>query len=174
MNERPTESVSLPRYAPGYALPAYSYVPLRFPHPLSDEAGHRFGNVQVPHEQRFAYAVDLFNHGYYWEAHETWEALWQACGRSGSEADFFKGLIKLAAAGVKAREGNAAGVARHARRAGELLQQVRDVHGDAWHGCDLAELQAWASAIEHSPEIYLNGSNAPVVRIFDKILSLRG
>ena len=45
---------------------------------------------------------DLFNHGYYWEAHETWEGLWNACGRSGTTADFLKGLIKLAAAGVKA------------------------------------------------------------------------
>src|SRR5690606_31063398 len=25
----------------------------------------------------FRYGVDLFNHGFPWEAHEAWEALWQ-------------------------------------------------------------------------------------------------
>jgi hypothetical protein len=40
-------------------------------------------------------------------------------------AAWLKALIKLAAAAVKAREGNAAGVERHARRALELLADVR-------------------------------------------------
>jgi hypothetical protein len=39
-------------------------------------------------------------------------------------ADYLKGLIKLAAAGVKAREGQPVGVKRHARRAAELFQSV--------------------------------------------------
>jgi predicted metal-dependent hydrolase len=71
-----------------------------------------------PHYLR---AVDLFNFGYYWEAHEAWEGLWIAAGRTGPVADALKGLIKLAAAGVKAYEGRPAGVRRHARRALELL-----------------------------------------------------
>ena len=50
--------------------------------------------------------ADLLNHGFYWEAHEAWETLWHAAGRKGEIADFLKGLIKLAAAAVKAREGN--------------------------------------------------------------------
>jgi hypothetical protein len=67
----------------------------------------------------------LFNHGFYWEAHEAWESLWHAVGRQGPVAAWLKALIKLAAAGVKAREGNPAGVARHATRALELLAEVR-------------------------------------------------
>jgi len=54
--------------------------------------------------------IELFNHGYYWESHEVWESLWHAAGRTGPIADFLKGLIALAAAGVKVREGKAAGV----------------------------------------------------------------
>ena len=72
----------------------------------------------------FRFGVDLFNHGYYWEAHEVWEGLWHACGRKGTLADFLKGLIRLAAAGVKAREGNPTGVIRHARRAEELFSHT--------------------------------------------------
>jgi len=114
-----------PRYTE-LALPPYSYVPGHTPHPVSDPAGHMFGrplpvaqplqpeNWQASTEYR--YGADLFNHGYYWESHEAWESLWHAVGRKGPVADLLKGLIKLAAAGVKAREGNPRGVRRHAVR----------------------------------------------------------
>jgi sugar phosphate isomerase/epimerase len=101
---------------------------------VSDPRGHLHGVVHasaeplIPHQWRsnreYLYGIDLFNHGYYWEAHEAWEAVWQVVGRSGVEATWLKGLIKLAAAGVKAREGNPRGVARHARRAAELFGEV--------------------------------------------------
>ena len=55
--------------------------------------------------------IDLFNHGYYWEAHEMWEALWHRTGGDAVTAMFLKGLIKLTAAGVKIREGNPRGTA---------------------------------------------------------------
>jgi hypothetical protein len=124
----------LPRYCPQRALPPYSYVPGLAPHPTSDPRGHSFGvheSAAEPLEETsfrsnatYLYAIDLFNHGFYWEAHETWEALWHAAGRRGPTADFLKGLIKLAAAGVKAREGRAAGVRQHAQRAEELVHGV--------------------------------------------------
>lgn len=131
----PEHSDLPPRLVPDEPLPRYSYVTGRFPHPTRDAAGHGFGHTPgaVPriapdrwHDSRvYLWACDLFNHGYYWEAHEVWESLWQAEGRTGIAADFLKGLIKLAAAGVKAREGRPAGVERHARRARELFQSVR-------------------------------------------------
>lgn len=116
-------------------LPPYTYVPGVSPHPTSDPQGHRYGMPSVEAlaltesnyrtNLEYLHAVDLFNHGYYWEAHEAWEGLWHAAGRGGREADFLKGLIKLAAAGVKLKEGRQVGVARHARRAAELWQGVR-------------------------------------------------
>lgn len=63
----------------------------------------------------------MFNAGYYWEAHEAWEGVWIAAGRQGLVADYVKGLIKLAAAGVKIREGSAVGAQRHLTRAEELF-----------------------------------------------------
>ena len=123
------------RYAPEFSFPAYAFVPRRQPHPTSDLMGHSFGRPRAicprvdPHDprssQEFCFAVDLFNAGYYWEAHEAWEELWIAAGRSGVLADFLKGLIKLAAAGVKAREGQTNGVKRHALRAAELFRTVQ-------------------------------------------------
>lgn len=124
------------RLCPGRSLPPYSYVPGKFPHPIRDERGHSFGHTE-PSCQRptnddwqecepYLWGFDLFNHGYYWEAHETWEAVWHSCGRKGTTADLIKGLIKLAAAGVKAREGSTEGIRRHLQRAAELLEQVAD------------------------------------------------
>ena len=122
------------RYAPQRTFPEYAFVPGQHPHPVSDPRGHQFGQhsaVPVPVDPaapklspEFLFGVDLFNAGYYWEAHETWEGLWIAAGKVGVLADFLKGLIKLAAAGVKAREGQPTGVSRHARRAAELFQSV--------------------------------------------------
>ncbi len=121
----------IPRYLPDVPFPPYTYVPGQTPHPISDAAGHMHGEQAEPAEldvenwQRcttYLRGIDLFNHGYYWEAHEVWEALWHAAGRRGPVADFLKGLIKLAAAGVKSLEGSMIGRQRHARRAAELLE----------------------------------------------------
>ena len=65
----------------------------------------------------FLLGVDLFNHGYYWEAHEVWEGLWRTIDRSDPRSAFLQGLIHLAAAGVKVREGQPAGVRSHGRLA---------------------------------------------------------
>lgn len=123
------------RYAADIPFPEYAFVPAKHPHPVTDPRGHSFGQAhttatpldpaQPMASRAFLFAIDLFNAGFYWEAHEAWEGLWVAAGRTGTTADFLKGLIKLAAAGVKAREGQTQGVRRHARRAEELFRIVR-------------------------------------------------
>lgn len=130
-----SDSRPRPRYTQT-ALPPYSYVPGHAPHPVSDPRGHLHGQPHVTappldpsHWQEsdaYRYGVDLFNHGFYWEAHEAWESIWHAAGRTGVIASWLKALIKLAAATVKLREGNAAGAVRHARRSQELLNELRD------------------------------------------------
>jgi predicted metal-dependent hydrolase len=100
--------------------------------------------------EEYLFGIDLFNHGYYWEAHESWEAVWHAAGRKGTAADFLKGLIKLAAAGVKAREGSAAGAQRHARRCRELLLAVESSAGSTdgfYAGLSLRNVVNMADAI---------------------------
>src|SRR5262249_54220864 len=92
----------------------------------------------------------LLNHQFFWEAHETWEPLWHSCGRRGTIADFLKGLIKLAAAGVKHLEGVPGGTATHARRAAVLWQGVDRALGDQTNrflGLRIRELTDMASRI---------------------------
>lgn len=148
-----------PRLAPDRDLPPYTYVPGRAPHPVTDPAGHSFGRTAPaspppsPEDWRacgeYLYGIDLLNRGFYWEAHEAWEAVWGAAGRAGPVADFFKGLIKLAAAGVKWREGNPAGARRHARRARELFARVRAATGGSlYFGLSLDELVACTETAE--------------------------
>lgn len=145
-----------PRYAPEVALPPYAYVPEQTPHPVSDPAGHAYGQPRplvtltdtrdITTHGFHRHAIDLFNQRYFWEAHEAWEALWIAAGRTGPVADLLKGLIKLAAAGVKARVGNHAGMVRHARRALELIRHSRDQwpHDNDPLGLEWTNLQAIA------------------------------
>lgn len=46
----------------------------------------------------YLYGVDLHNHGFWWEAHEVWEGLWHAAGRTTASGRFVQGLIQIAAA----------------------------------------------------------------------------
>jgi hypothetical protein len=172
----------LPRLVPDEPLPPYSYVTGRFPHPLSDPAGHSFGRpperpaaidpARWRDSRAFCHAIDLFNYGYYWESHEVWEGLWHAAGRQGPVADFLKGLIKLAAAGVKAREGRLAGLHRHAERARELFALVQshlsagDTH---FLGLNVAELIAVAERLAAQPALPPR-TGAAVERVLDVVL----
>jgi uncharacterized protein len=136
-------------------VPPSAFTPGRFPHPFSDPAGHSYHSIRVqpppPDDanwrasRAFLRGVDLFNHGFYWEAHEAWEGLWLACGRHGMMADFLKGLIHLAAAGVKYREAVPQGVTNHARRAADLW---RGTGQGCLLGLQLAELITLAEAAE--------------------------
>ena len=124
-------SVPRPRLLPEKSFPPYAYLPGRQPHPVRDLAGHSYHSepmtvaVEAPlGSEAFRWGIDLFNHGYYWEAHEAWEPLWQAANPSAPCRSLFKGLILLAAAGVKIREGKQAAVARHAGRAAALFRQL--------------------------------------------------
>lgn len=150
-----------PRFMPDVDFPPYTFVPGRTPHPIRDPAGHLFGKpIEIPppldprrwgESRDYLHGLDLFNHGYYWEAHEVWEGLWRAAGRAGMTADFLKGLIKLAAAGVKVRQGQPRGVASHAAGASELFRDTaRQLGGDnsAYLGLFLNELLTFAGQIE--------------------------
>jgi len=172
-----------PRLVPDVPLPPYSYVPGRFPHPISDPAGHMHGKPPErpppldadywEKSRAYLHGIDLFNHGYYWEAHEAWEGLWHACGRLGLAADFMKGLIKLAAAGVKVREGKPHGVVSHAARAAELFWQIDQQlggKGARFLGLSLGELIDVTDQVGRKAGFAM-GDNDPGVKIvFDFVL----
>ena len=163
---------TIPRYAPQLPLPPYAYVPGIFPHPISDAGGHMHegGNADLSIDEETAYGFDLFNRGYYWEAHEAWERRWVAENRTGDMADVLKGLIKLAAAGVKAREGKPEGVRRHGRRAEELFRQTPQVIDGNLPAAWALECGIWearARNVQERAEELIDTCDESVVVIFD-------
>jgi hypothetical protein len=143
------------RYLPDEPLPPYTHIPGQTPHPYSDPAGHSYGVAREqpppidPQRSSESLAllrgIDLFNAGFYWEAHEAWEGLWHAAGRCGVTAVCIKGLIQLAVAGVKHYEGIPEGVSTHAHRAAELFREVAS--GDVYLGIPLLTLIALGETI---------------------------
>jgi ribulose-phosphate 3-epimerase len=61
---------------------------------LLDEAGAE--DAVEPDGDGLARGVALFNEGQYWEAHEAWEGAWMP-RRGSADADFYKGLVQVAA-----------------------------------------------------------------------------
>jgi ribosome biogenesis protein Tsr3/predicted metal-dependent hydrolase len=168
-----------PRFVPDIALPPYTFVPGRTPHPVRDPGGHHFGKTpELPppldsdrwrDNRTYLYGVDLFNHGYYWESHEEWEGLWRAAGRSGRLADFLKGLIKLAAAGVKIRQGQPRGVSSHAAGAADLFHDIaRQLGGEGavYLGLRLRDLLAFADQVQRMSASVSSDEDASVKVVF--------
>jgi hypothetical protein len=155
-----------------------------WPHPISDSNGHSYSHrtdvIHLPERtawqscEEYLFGIDLFNHGYYWESHETWESLWHAAGRKNVDTDFFKGLIKLAAAGVKAREGRQDGVTRHLARGSEILNSVRNELSDeetVW-GFAFTPLLAMIDQWKALPFDKRWTTSAPVLKVWTENLVL--
>jgi predicted metal-dependent hydrolase len=145
-----------------HTMPPYAFVPGGpWPHPTGSPQGHSAGRGAEPKEpiqgdhwslsEAYLRGVALFNAGYYWEAHESWEALWHAHGRRGPTAELLKGLIKLAASGVKVRQRQRHGVVTHAQRAAAQFAIARDLGGRNQLGLDLDYWEATAQAIAAAP-----------------------
>lgn len=146
----------VPRLLPKAEMPAYTYVPgTGSPHPIRDPRGHSHGRkatgANAPKaldseswadNRTYLLAIDYFNAGFYWEAHEEWERLWRVTGPDTLIGRFLKGLIKLAAAGVKVREMSIHGVRRHAASAGEVFADIAaEVNEDHFCGLEFTHLQ---------------------------------
>ena len=122
--------MSRPHWLPQKSFPPYAYLPSKKPHPVRDPTGHSYHVEPIPvvaeaslGSETFLWSLDLFNHGYYWEAHEAWEGLWQGADRDGPLRMLFKGVILLSAAGIKIREGKHAAAVRHTGRAAALFRR---------------------------------------------------
>ncbi len=108
-NDEPVPPPEGPARNTGLPLPVYRYIPGENRHPNKSPETHplRFPlpnpDLERPLKERteFLYGLDLFNHGYWWESHEAFEALWLELGRISPDAQFFQGLILLAGALIK-------------------------------------------------------------------------
>lgn len=105
------------RRLPLLALPSSTFVAGSAPRPVDGWFDH------VDRAEWFDFGCDLFDAGFYFEAHELWEQCWRAA-RDVDNADdtrFLQGLIKLAAGGVKWLAQAPAPMSSHLRGAEALL-----------------------------------------------------
>ena len=174
------------RFLPEKPWPRYAFVPGRgLPHPVTDPGGHSFGAQAViasidPARWRecvpYLWGTDLFNFGYYWEAHEAWEGIWRAYDRSETPALFLQGLIKLAAAGVKVREGVPQGVEGLASGAAEHFREVaaRADGGATYCGLAVCELDTAARRIQSAAAKFVSDAETSPRIVFDFVLQPGG
>lgn len=119
-----------PRYCPERALPTKAYVPGRVPHDEKPANVPRTtcewnGELaDLAQSAEFLWGVDLFNRGFYWEAHEAWESLW-VHARPKSESHYgLQGLIQVAAAMLKAKTEDWDAFGRISARAVEKISKA--------------------------------------------------
>jgi len=100
----------IPRYT-SRALPSYRHLPFQNAHPFLDKGGHSCGEKLSPPDSfdlsnwqdstEFLYCIDLFNYGFWWEAHERLKFISIAAGRESETGQFVQGLIQVAASLLK-------------------------------------------------------------------------
>lgn len=141
------------RLLPSADLPNYTFVPgTETPHPIRDPKGHshgRKGRTLKPlvakswsENRSFLLALDYFNLGFYWEAHDEFDRLQRVSGPDSTVGRFLKGLVKLSAAGLKVRECSIHGVRRHAASAGEVFADIAaEIGTDRYCGLEFTMLQ---------------------------------
>ena len=83
------------------------------------------GTAEAPNADDDAWTrgLKLYAAGDHWHAHEAWEALWLR-RKGSSDGDFLRAVIQVAAAMVKAEQGNMAGVRKNLGKARANLAGV--------------------------------------------------
>lgn len=136
-------------------FPPYAYLPGAYPHPTQDEQGHSYDPSGEPEpkippvdpkrwRESAAYLLgcDLYNYGYWWEAHEAWEGPWRSCRRDPLQGHFLQALIQISARALKLRSGNRAGAIllgeRSERHMRQVLRRLAEpvylgIHVPAWY-----------------------------------------
>lgn len=146
-----------PRYST-VPFPSYRFVPGRNPHPTADLRGHSYLPPGRPHprpapliperwneSQDLLYGIDLYNHGYWWEAHEAWEGLWRLTDNSGAIGRGLQGWIQVSACHLKILLGHRTGAERLAHSSLAHLEFVLGrLGGEVFLG---VELQTWRDRV---------------------------
>lgn len=155
------------RYAPSRAFPPYAFLPGRDPHPTRDPTGHSFGIEETAPtflpasswraNAPYLFGVDLYNHGFLWEAHESWEGLWHASKADRILALHLQGLIQCSAAWLKISMQQPRGVERLSALALEKLDEVARLSRGHYMGLDLDSFLPAVRAFADSAPTALDG-----------------
>ena len=124
-----------PRYS-NRPFPTYRFIPGKNPHPTRDRDGHSYN--KEPEQvasfdaedwnscELYLYGIDLFNYGFWWEAHEALEVVWVAAGRRTEAGLFIQGIIQIAVAHLKEFQGFQATAKRMAWKGLDKLGHSKD------------------------------------------------
>lgn len=85
---------------------------------------------------------EAFQRGYFWEAHELWEAVWMCLPPASAERHLLRGLIQFANAGLKVRMGKKGAVERILSLAGKAVREAYLHRPDAVMGMTRGETEA--------------------------------
>lgn len=120
-----------PQLVDHWPLPDTAHRPGRTPRPVDGPvfAAARAAPAPTdaaawPTNTAYLYGFALYRGGFYWEAHEVWEAVWAGCPPNARERFLLQALIQLANAGLKRDLGRPAAVARLLAHADRLLADV--------------------------------------------------
>lgn len=157
VTESETPGTTPPRYSPR-PFPSYRFVPGQTPHPRRTSHGHSYEQPEpkptpfLPDQwqssEDYRYGIDLYNHGYWWESHEVFEALWNSAGRRSEQGNFFQALIQLAAANLKRFMDNRKAAQNLLQRGLVRLEQTPDFY----MGMDVARLTEEVRQRVNGPE----------------------
>jgi hypothetical protein len=103
----------------------------------------RLRGEEMLQDPAFRFGADLLNCGFFWEAHEVWEPVWQALAPNSRERIACRALIQGANALLKRHQGQDRAFARLAREVAALAREAGVGGGEPVPG--LAE---WAGRIE--------------------------
>lgn len=155
----PTQVNTLPFDAKRFTntpFPPYRFIPGRHPHPVAHPLGHSYRPQGLPdphiepvppeswaRSQPYLYGCDLYNHGFWWEAHEAWEGLWRVVPVDSAQRRYLQGLIQIAAIHLQLFQGHAEGVARLRTTSREHLAAAAFAQGDkpTFMGIEIRGLQ---------------------------------
>lgn len=117
-----------------FTLPAWRYIPgLTRRHPegafeeIKSLCPDNISSDTVDENPCWQHALRLFDAGFYWEAHEILEELWQRANPNSRERFLCQCLIHLANAALKTSQG-------FSDAAGRILQLAQECHDRAFAG----------------------------------------
>jgi hypothetical protein len=152
-------------------LPPYRHVPGLTPHPVKDPRGHLYGHAEPETSNScrdlpaswsecgdYLYGVDLFNRAFLWEAHEAWEWVWIAAGKTTEPAGFVQGLIQVSAAFLRHHLGTPRGAGNLVTRAWGRLEAVEQRLSETGEPLYMGiPVEIWKQSVED----YLAASSGP-------------
>ncbi len=145
----PAPNPSQDRHIRTTEFPAYRFVPGLHPHPFRHPKGHMYTDGSPPPsiawvpakdasvDPQFLFAADLFDHHYYWEAHEAWEAMWHLAPKNSAIRDLLQSLIQCAAAALQHHMKRETAARSLLSRATARQEAWASVHGDTIYGVQI-------------------------------------